>query len=144
MFKEIVSLQLLTPGLVTVVATTSLQSMTRSSLVCSTINIKPKCLNCFRYYHWLQIDCIKMGSPAHPPIPKGSDLKPAIPTELSKHGYISANQSLRVNLRIHSHHQLFMLSNFCFMNSVLKCQISKVFASFFFCTESEQTKSSSV
>ena len=62
---------------------------------------------------------------------KGSDLKPAIPTELSKHGYISANQSLRVNLRIHSHHQLFMLSNFCFMNSVLECQISKFFASFF-------------
>ena len=62
---------------------------------------------------------------------KGSDLKPAIPTELSKHGYISANQSRRVNLRIHSHHQLFMLSNFCFMNSVLECQISKFFASFF-------------
>ena len=64
-------------------------------------------------------------------INKGSDLKPAIPTELSKHGYISANQSRRVNLRIHSHHQLFMLSNFCFMNSVLECQISKFFASFF-------------
>ena len=39
-------------------------------------------------------------------------------------------------------HQLFMLSKFCFMNDVQKCQISKVFASFFCTEESEQTNAS--
>ena len=35
-------------------------------------------------------------------------------------------------------HQLFMLSNFCFMTNVQKCQISKVFASFFCRAESSR------
>ena len=39
-------------------------------------------------------------------------------------------------------HQLFMLSKFCFMDDVQKCQISKVFASFFCTEESEQTNAS--